>query len=63
VSLDSCVHAVLWGCLKAQVYQPRPQILEGLKEAITQEVAAIAPEMTPQGHGKVPGEAQSVYRN
>jgi hypothetical protein len=30
----------------AQVYQHRPQTLEGLKEAITQEVAAIPPEMT-----------------
>jgi hypothetical protein len=28
------------------VYQHRPQTLEGLKEAITQEVAAIPPEMT-----------------
>jgi hypothetical protein len=36
----------LWGYLKAQVYQHRPQNLEGLKEAITQEVAAIPPEMT-----------------
>jgi hypothetical protein len=36
----------LWGYLKAQVYQHRPQTLEGLKEAITQEVAAIPPEMT-----------------
>jgi hypothetical protein len=42
----------LWACLKAQVYQHRPQTLEGLKEAITQEVVA----------GKVPGEAQSVHR-
>jgi hypothetical protein len=36
----------LWGYFKAQVYQNRPQTLEGLKEAITQEVAAIPPEMT-----------------
>jgi hypothetical protein len=36
----------LWGYLKAQVYQHCPQTLEGLKEAITQEVAAIPPEMT-----------------
>lgn len=36
----------LWGYLKAQVYQHRPQTLEALKEAITQEVAAIPPEMT-----------------
>jgi hypothetical protein len=36
----------LWGYLKAQVYQQRPQILEGLKEVITQRVAAIPPEMT-----------------
>jgi hypothetical protein len=36
----------LWSYLKAQVYQYRPQTLEGLKEAITQEVAAIPPEMT-----------------
>jgi hypothetical protein len=32
--------------LKAQVYQHRPQTLEALKGAITQEVAAIPPEMT-----------------
>jgi hypothetical protein len=32
--------------LKGQVYQHRPQTLEALKEAITQEVAAIPPEMT-----------------
>jgi hypothetical protein len=31
--------------LKAQVYQHRPQTLEDRKEAITQEVAAIRPEM------------------
>jgi hypothetical protein len=36
----------LWGYLKAEVYQHRPQTLEGLKEAITQKVAAIPPEMT-----------------
>jgi hypothetical protein len=36
----------LWGYLKAQVCQHRPQTLEGLKEAITQEVAAIPPEMS-----------------
>jgi hypothetical protein len=36
----------LWGYLKAQVYQHRPQTLEGVKEAITQEVAAIPPEMS-----------------
>jgi hypothetical protein len=36
----------LWGYLKAQVYQHRPQTLEGLKEAITQEVAAIPLKMT-----------------
>jgi hypothetical protein len=35
-----------WGYLKAQVYQHRPQTLEGLKEEITQELAAIPPEMT-----------------
>ena len=35
----------LWGYLKAQVYQNRPQALEALREAITQEVAAIPPEM------------------
>jgi hypothetical protein len=35
----------LWGYLKAQVYQYRPQTLESLKEAITQEVAVILPEM------------------
>jgi hypothetical protein len=43
--LNSC-DFFLWGYLKAQVYQHRPQILEGLKEAITQEVAAIPSEMT-----------------
>jgi hypothetical protein len=32
--------------LKAQVYQHCPQIFEGLKEVITQEVVAILPEMT-----------------
>jgi hypothetical protein len=36
----------LWGYLKAQEYQHRPQTLEGLKQPITQEVAAIPPEMT-----------------
>jgi hypothetical protein len=36
----------LWGYLKAQVYHHRPRTLEGLKEAITQEVTAIPPEMT-----------------
>jgi hypothetical protein len=36
----------LWDYLKAQAYQHRPQTLEGLKEAISQEVAAIPPEMT-----------------
>jgi hypothetical protein len=35
----------LWGYFKAQVYQHHPQTLEGLKEAITQEVAAIPQEM------------------
>ena len=35
----------LWGYLKAQVYQHRPQTLEALTEAITQETAAIPPEM------------------
>jgi hypothetical protein len=36
----------LWDYLKAQVYQHRPQTLEAIKEAITQEVAAIPPKMT-----------------
>jgi hypothetical protein len=36
----------LWGYLKAQVYQHSSQIFEGVKEAISQEVAAIPPEMT-----------------
>lgn len=36
----------LWGHLKAQVYTHRPTSLEALKEAITQEVAAITPQMT-----------------
>ena len=35
----------LWGYLKAQAYQYCPQTLEALKEAITQEVTAIPPEM------------------
>jgi hypothetical protein len=43
---------LLWGYLKAQVYQHRPQTLEGLKEAITQEIAAIPPEMTLRVVGK-----------
>jgi hypothetical protein len=33
------------GYLKAQVYQHRPQTLEGPEVAITQEVAAIPPKM------------------
>jgi hypothetical protein len=37
---------LLRGCLKAQVYQHRLQTLQGLKETITQEVAAIPSEMT-----------------
>jgi hypothetical protein len=44
--LTPCDFFFLWGYLKVQVYQHRPQTLEGLKEAITQEVAAIPPEMT-----------------
>jgi hypothetical protein len=36
----------LWGYLKVQVYQHRLQTFESLKEAITQEVAAIPPEIT-----------------
>jgi hypothetical protein len=36
----------LWGYLKAQVYQHRPQTLEGLKVEITNETAVIPPEMT-----------------
>jgi hypothetical protein len=36
----------LWDYLKSQVYQHRPQTLEALKEAITQEVAANSPEIT-----------------
>jgi hypothetical protein len=36
----------LWGYLKGQAYQHRPQTLEGLKEAITHKVVAIPPEMT-----------------
>ena len=35
----------LWGYLKANVYEQRPQTLEALKEAIRQEVPAIKPEM------------------
>jgi hypothetical protein len=34
------------GYLKTQVYQHHPQTLEALNEVITQEVAAIPPEMT-----------------
>ena len=37
---------LLWGNLKAKVYEQRPVTLEPLKEAIQQEVAAITPEMT-----------------
>ena len=36
----------LWGCLKTEVYNHRPQTLEALKGAILEEVAAIPPEMT-----------------
>ena len=36
----------LWGYLKAKVYARRPGTIEQLKEAIRQEVAAIAPAMT-----------------
>jgi hypothetical protein len=36
----------LWVYLKAQVYEHRPQTLEALMEAITQEVAAILSKMT-----------------
>jgi len=36
---------ILWGYLKAKVYEQRPVTLEPLKEAIRQEVAAITPEM------------------
>jgi hypothetical protein len=36
----------LWSFLKAQVYQHRPQTLEGVKNAIAKEAAAIRPEMT-----------------
>jgi transposase len=45
-SVRRILHRDLGGCSKAQVYQHRPQTLEGLKEAITQEVAAIPAEMT-----------------
>jgi hypothetical protein len=37
---------IFLGYLKVQVYQHCPQTLEGLKEAITQEVAAIMPQIT-----------------
>jgi len=37
---------LLWGYLKAKVYEQRPVTLEPLKEAIRQEVAAITPQMT-----------------
>jgi hypothetical protein len=40
------VRFFLWGYLKAQVCQHRPQTLEGLNVALTQEVAAIPPEVT-----------------
>jgi hypothetical protein len=52
----------LWGYHRAQVYEHCPQTLEGLKEAITQEVVCHSARNNPQGHGKVPGEAQSAYR-
>jgi hypothetical protein len=35
----------LWGYFKAKVFEPRPQTLEALNEAIRQEVSAITPEM------------------
>jgi hypothetical protein len=40
------VRFFLWGYPKAQVCQHLPQTLEALKEAITQEVAAILSKMT-----------------
>jgi len=36
----------LWGYLKAEVYEHRPQTLKAFKDAIREEVAAIPPEMT-----------------
>jgi hypothetical protein len=39
-----------------------PQTLEGLKEVITQEVAAIQPEMTRKINKTLQGDNQSVYR-
>jgi hypothetical protein len=39
-------HFILWGYLKAQVYQHRSQTLKGFKETKTQKVAAIPTEMT-----------------
>ncbi|KAL4149807.1 hypothetical protein QTP88_003669 [Uroleucon formosanum] len=47
----------LWGHLKAQVYTHRPTSLEALKEAITQEVATITPQMTRRAMESFPGKA------
>jgi hypothetical protein len=60
--LTSC-DFFLWGYLKAQVYQHRPQTLEGLKEAITQEVAAILPKMTSRVMEKCRGRLNQCINN
>jgi hypothetical protein len=44
--LTPCDFVFLWGYQKVQVYQHRPQILVGLKKAMTQEVSTVPPEMT-----------------
>jgi hypothetical protein len=51
--LNPC-DSFLWGYLKVQVHQHRPQTLEALKEATTQEIAAILPER-PAGSWKSTG--------
>ena len=38
----------LWGYLKSKVYINRPRSIEQLKDAICQEITAIAHEMTHQ---------------
>jgi hypothetical protein len=53
----------LGGYLKAQVYQHRPQTLEGLKEAMTQEVAAILPKMTSRVMEKCRGRLNQCINN
>jgi hypothetical protein len=50
------------GLPQSQVYQNRPQTLEGVKEAITQECCHSA-RNDPQGHGEVPGGLNQCIDN